>query len=541
MEHSNSNSNPPPAATQRPPRAQKPPATNRRKPKRKTNREILQEQREQTDLWSSLEHLIATGGKRKHDAERRQVFRDVQEMFLEQQHAAALVLPGVHDTEEDIITNNDNENDKERKGDSRKPAASKMSLIKKKEVLTEDIRIYGEVGGVSKDGFAKGPWPKRLKKTFKVDRTLNNSDRNWEVEHGDSIHPLAFSSARLSSSSQSNKSDEQVKAINGSNLHVSTTDTSLSVEQVPRALLLRCWERAVHAACMTVPSRVGPAATAAADVSLVGIRQEAAAAAAANPRRTKHHQDAETNGDVPSSAFFGGTILGLGDEATTNDAPIIPEPTPVKEPAFVQKQRQTAKDRSATRAKCMSLGISLKQCDLPPDHAGTNMNKLACPVCSRVCENAEALRQHYFGGGPPPQHKQQPGCCWHKIPEKQTDVIAQVLETHVKSQVDEFMGLVMERAKERILEPSADNDGPTNHTKRPSNRLLNWHDILKFAETTCQSSHLLEAPVVDPRNGKHPLFETLQRTSNGVPLVLNPTILRTARERLVDRYANLPR
>jgi hypothetical protein len=115
-------------------------------------------------------------------------------------------------------------------------------------------------------------------------------------------------------------------------------------------------------------------------------------------------------------------------------------------------------------------------------------------------------------------------------------VIAQVLETHVKSQVDEFMGLVMERAKERIIVEAGDG-GQTNQKRR---RLLNWHDILKFAETTFQSSHLIQAPVVDPRKGKHPLFETLQRQSNGVPLVLNPTVLYTARERLVDRYANLP-
>lgn len=502
---------------------------------RKTGRSLVEEQREQVDLSASLEHLIATGCKRKRDAERRQEFRQRQEMILEQQHAA---LPWTYNDDDndddgdgDEKQNNNRKNTQntiqengateEEEEDSRKPAASSSSSkIPTKEVLTEDIRIYG-----GKHRFAKRPWPNKRKRASH-DPTLNNSDKNWEIEHGDSIHPLAFSAARLSQQSNSSISsssrqagagigsnEEFLKAINGSNLHISATDTSLPEEHVPRALLLRCWERAVHAASMTIPTRVGPrAGEVLQHVAIPGSRRTAS---------TKQAQD-----DVPSSTLFGGTILGLGGETTNNNTPIIPGATPVKEPAFVTKQQQTANDRSATRSKCISLGISLTKPDLPPGLA-----KLTCPVCPRTFENAEALRQHYYGG---PQGR---GCCWHKIPEKQTDVIAQILKTHVNSQVDEILGLLMERAKERIIvEPAG--EGQTSNQRR---RLLNWHDILMFTETTFQSSHLMtQEPVVDARNGKHPLFDTLQRKSEGVPLVLNPSVLYTARERLVDRYANLP-
>ena len=117
-------------------------------------------------------------------------------------------------------------------------------------MLQEDFRIYGEVG-VGKEGFAKPPWPKQRKNS----RFLNNSDKNWETEHGDSIHPLAFAATRLSENPISN-SAAQEKSWNGGNLNVSTTDTSLEEDEVPRALLLRCWERAVHASSESIPVHV---------------------------------------------------------------------------------------------------------------------------------------------------------------------------------------------------------------------------------------------------------------------------------------------
>ena len=465
---------------------------SRRNPRKQT----AQEQREQADLLASLEHLITAGCKRKHEAERRQEFRIIQEMLLEQQHAMPWVYMQGEDNKNGMAASQGMQTK-----DSKKQAPSKKAP--KKEVLTEDIRIYGEVGGAGKDGFARRPWPTQRKKSLKSDHS--NSDMNWEIEHGDGIHPLAFLSTRLSQSDRT-KSNDELKAINGTNLHVSTTDTSLALEHIPRALLVRCWERAVHAASMTIPIRVGP-----------------------KSEISQHGREQPDNGDVPSSTLFGVSMLGLG-EPKTNNLLFIPEHTPIREPPFVIKQRETARDYSATRAKCRSLGINLSKSDLP-----IGLAKLACPACLRIWESEEALRLHYFGGknyyGGGSQEK---GCCWNKIPQKQTDVIGQVLQLHAKAQVDEFIGLVMERAKERIVEPA---DGKIGQKRR---RLLNWYDILKFAENTFESSNLIRAPIVNARDGKHPMFETLQRKSKGVPLVLNPIVLYTVRERLVDRYANLP-
>ena len=211
------------------------------------------------DLAFSLEHILTAGYQLEQDAERRKEFRRLQEARLEQQHCQ----PWVYFPEND---NSDKDEDDEKydnaahggtvswqrvNDDQRSIGESSTKIaVRRKQVLLEDFRIYGEVG-VGKEGFAKPPWPKQRKNS----RFLNNSDKNWETEHGDSIHPLAFAATRLSEKPISN-SVAQEKSWNGGNLNVSTTDTSLQEEDVPRALLLRCWERAVHSSSQSIPIRV---------------------------------------------------------------------------------------------------------------------------------------------------------------------------------------------------------------------------------------------------------------------------------------------
>lgn len=476
----------------------------RRHAKQHPSRMLAQENR---DLFASLEHLIATGCQQKHEMERRKEFREFQELLMEQQHS----LPWAYMQEE--IYSGDEDNHSTLKSisdwntggtvdeDSLKPAAS--TKVPRKQVFQEDIRIYGEIG-VGKEGFPKPPWPKQQKKhAIKDNRKMNNSDINWEVEHGDSIHPLAFAVTRLSESKLPTTATE-LKTINGYNLNVSTTDTSLSENDVPRALLLRCWERAVHASSMTVPIHLN-------------LETQNRPPQPTDHRQTQAHRHGGlSTQDETSSIMFGNSVLGLGEP--TDDTPILRHATPVVEPSFVAFQRHVAGDRKATEAKCTSLGVAIPK--IVPN--------LTCPVCFRAFESSKVLRAHYYG------ERTQKGCCWQRINEKQTDVIGQVLEAHVKLQIDEFIGLVIERAKERVIEPA---DRQTSGKRR---RLLNWHDILKFAEKTMHSSSQMEESEIDCQNGLHPIYETFQHKSNGLPLLLNPTVLQTVRQRLVDRYAKLP-
>ena len=462
-----------------------------------------------TDLLTSLEHLIATGCKRKREEERRQEFLQTQEPQFEQEYGFQWTYTDDLDMEAQAESKSNRNNNEGYDDESKAAAASTASSRYQptKEILTEDIRIYGDVGGIRKDGYAKAAWP-RYREKFKWDDSaiMNNSDNNWEIEHGDQIHPLAFAAARLSQSTRP-KTKEELETIHGRNLNVSSTDTSLSTDQVPRALLLRCWERAVHSASQTVPVRLDVPAADGNDDDAKTMDEPAKTA------------DKET--DISSSALFGGEILGLGEPKNTG--PFIGQPSPVKETLYAAQQRETAKTRAATKLLCKCLGISLNAADLPPD-----LPQLTCPVCTRLFEKADELRQHYFGR---PGYK---GCFWNKVPEKQSEMLAKVMEMHIKKQVDGFLGLILTGAKDRAVETA---DGESSNQRR---RLLNWQDVLEFAERTMQASQSIEVSQPDPRNGKHPIFETVQQKSGGVPLVLNPTIVENVRRRLVDRYANVP-
>lgn len=98
----------------------------------------------------------------------------------------------------------------------------------------EDVRIYG-----STSGYRNSNWPVNVQGAKRV---IQN-DSEWDQEHGDSIHPLAFLEARLSDFSPSKR-----QRIDGQNLSVDKTDCVVSLDEVTRAMLVRCWERAVHAA-----------------------------------------------------------------------------------------------------------------------------------------------------------------------------------------------------------------------------------------------------------------------------------------------------
>lgn len=94
----------------------------------------------------------------------------------------------------------------------------------------EDERLY------SKDYLKLAGW-----------HDSKNRKRKWEEEHGDGIHPLAFSDARLS------MKERRQDDVDEKNLSIETTSCDVSTEHVPRALLSHCWQRAVHAVATTVP------------------------------------------------------------------------------------------------------------------------------------------------------------------------------------------------------------------------------------------------------------------------------------------------
>ena len=73
-------------------------------------------------------------------------------------------------------------------------------------------------------------------------RDLSSADAEWDIDHGDTIHPVAFMNARLSTKRL------KTRDVDGPNLSVDTTVCDVSMDEAPEALLNHCWQRAVHLA-----------------------------------------------------------------------------------------------------------------------------------------------------------------------------------------------------------------------------------------------------------------------------------------------------
>ena len=462
------------------------------------------------DLSSTLEHLIAVGFKEQREVQRYHAF------YFD----AGSPLPcrggknpiPRHPTTTAFQGDGDDDGDEFDEEETTRSRGNKGSALK--EAFVEDIRLYGETYTAKYDGLERSPWPgsKRLlsaaaAKTSKsgsiiLPRNNNSSsmDEHWELEYGDSIHPLAFSMARLSSQQLNtamwSSSEEELAAINGLNLNVATTETSLPENDVPRALLLRCWQRAVEAASQQATSVT------------VGLDAMEGTGNIVNLGTTDQ--------DAFSRHLLGSHELGLVDSTLDPTGLYIPPPRAVKEPPFAAAQKVMAQDRFGVKRKCTSLGLGLIRAQLPMD-----ISKGTCPACYRQFEQPNELQQHYYGG------RDRRGCCWRRIAQKEPRVVAGLLENNVKSQINQYLGLIMDQASRKLAE-----NGNVDST---STKAFTWYDVLQFTEEALNSSHSVATSTADPRNGIHPIFETFQRKSVSDPLVLNPTVLRNARKRLVDR------
>jgi hypothetical protein len=245
--------------------------------------------RQNTDFRSSLEHIIAVGSKVRRDAWRRQEFQERQSKQQPQQ----------------------DDDDGLKEG----------TLL-----FAEDIRIYGGTRSDYEIGFAKPPWPIPIPANGYC-KPPNNSDGQWDIEHGDSIHPIAFSMARLAQLPP--KDNDQIK-MDGNNLSIGTTDISLQRSEVPRALLLKCWERAVHAASCTMYAPVH----APQEKNTIGSFGRVNDVESDDPAQPQATTDAESHLPVPplvaattnanGDTTGGDSSMPPPDTATTDSLPIPP-------------------------------------------------------------------------------------------------------------------------------------------------------------------------------------------------------------------------
>lgn len=386
-------------------------------------------------------------------------------------------------------------------------AATSTTASKKVNLHTyfaEDIRLYGsqyDCGpgtsqhNPSENGYPMRPWPcvKQGKDGAEQEYlgTRNKAswlDGEWNIEYGDSIPPIYFSSARLSQlDTWPNHESMTETANNNNNLDwtnapvmsksLQSTDISVPLQQVPQALLERCWTRAVQAASniVIVPTP--------ADTSLID-------AVAAEMQQTQ---------GAPSSP-------------QRQPAPPIQRPSAMVE------------------AKCRSLGIALDN-NPPPTQ---------CPRCCRDFADTKDLAFHFYGSVNNSEITGNNGCCQAWLRRRQLQTIDHILKHCVESHTNQLLDIVLTRLA--VVAAPAKQSTYSKSKKA----LLEWKDILSFLEEALSSS--VSCDVASETAGeissstigqKEELIETIltNDAEGAMPLVLNKKLLKVVKQRLLNRYA----
>jgi hypothetical protein len=191
-------------------------------------------------VQDALEHIVVAGMKVRRDDWRRSVYEKSTRNILVDPNVPQQVVQG------------DNNN-----------TTAGNDIKRTKYVHAEDVRIYGNgrTGKVrpSHRGFSMNDWPSSSTETNDDEKYI---DSEWNVEHGDSIPQPLFNLARLSQEYPTEEQQQMLDTVPASMKSIQTTDISLNERAVPRALIQRCWERAVHVASNSMFASVSKNSTA---------------------------------------------------------------------------------------------------------------------------------------------------------------------------------------------------------------------------------------------------------------------------------------
>ena len=452
-------------------------------------------------VQDALEHIIVTGAKVRRDSWQRNEFEQRERnRKLSPAAVAALECPPL-----DVA-----------KDETRRKRRRQLPTT---VCHAEDLRIYGT-------GF-KSRFPSSSDQTKQQQQRSDDSE--WNLEHGDSIPPILFRMARLS---QEYPSEEQIrlrfnddtKATYSKSL--TSTDVTLDEQDVPRALIERCWERAVHLAssAMSVPVTAATETTA-----------TTAAASSVPPTFQRSSSSKQAS--------------SLGQQHFDSTTPLRQE---------------------SCREKCESLGVdidSLRDATLSTEaSAVVAASETTCPRCTRSFATTDELLDHFYGT------TETIGCCRALIRPRHLDLIRNLLQNYAESQTDQLSSIILLSQAE--TDPATnksddhkngDSDTPSDNIAKPNakddtNRKgllqhLDWRDVRRFVENAVDDSTMIipktEASSKHRRtDAMHPIQQSMETTTGNdeaatssprLPLMLNPMILEAVSRRLIDRYADVPR
>jgi len=194
---------------------------------------------ERKDLSEALEHLVAAGNYYRHQTWRIQ--EHGKRARGEVDHEARK-----RSREEENSSDDEESSDSDSSSQDHVPPSSSQAAAPKGGVLdlhAEDIRLYGLAGFQCK----AWPHPNKQETSLKFKKAR---DEEWDHEYGDNIDPLVFSPTQLSV--QVPNDPEEVKKVATTDLDYDQKVFTLDQKIAPRFLVMRCWERAMHAASSTM-------------------------------------------------------------------------------------------------------------------------------------------------------------------------------------------------------------------------------------------------------------------------------------------------
>mmetsp|Transcript_13795 Transcript_13795/g.34667 ORF Transcript_13795/g.34667 Transcript_13795/m.34667 type:complete len:473 (-) Transcript_13795:41-1459(-) len=431
-------------------------------------------------VQDALEHIIVTGAKVRRDDWRRHEFEHREENRPTPTALGCPPLNAILDTAKTKTSGN-----RPRKRNRPLQAVA---------CHAEDLRIYGERHYLHLPPFAS----KTAQSGTQQDDHRRCEDSEWNFEHGDSIPPILFRMARLS---RENPSQEQMLRFNDPKATLSksftSTDITLPQHDIPRALIEKCWERAVHIASNTMVVPVVDASQTAGEASEI-----------------------DTLGDA------------RWKQRSSSSLPF----------------RKMPLSRESCQEKCESLGIDMESLRKKSEE---EISETTCPRCTRSFSTTDELLDHYYGT------TETFGCCRALIRPRHLDLIRDLLQNYAESQTDQLATIFF--SQNRQDDPNT-NEKEKGQKPQQLWNWTDVHRYMQHAveystpiPTDSSSNH-------HRTDARHPVQESMAITSGATicndeedeedeetnssipapPLMLNQMVLDAVHRRLIDRYAEVP-
>jgi len=456
-------------------------------------------EREAIDLKAAIEHILMVGNSNRHRTWRREVWErlsasaerkklDEKNNQEEESEDSDTGSQGNGKDDSDGVhldqkqQSNENNDDNSMDHDNLQEDTSCRRMLH-----AEDTRIYGLA-----DGFEADPWPRHShkKKRFKMPDDI---DAPWNREHGDSIHSLEFMSTVLSqapvpcdpqkksvveSSFDASKETEMLLDSNRINqMDPDRLKCTIHSKDVPRAFLLRCWQRAVDAATFSTLQQPQP--------------------------------------EYSSSTF------------PTNDVG-MPEFGDLKDATLRQQLEKPAEKR------CHDLLIDPVIVEKTTSDGMTKTYE--CEQCGNDFESLELLRKHFYGDDHvrgccwPLIHAKQRSLILTTLENEatgQADSLVYLVSTKL-----------LERLEKR---PKTKKKSDPSHASPRLFNWKDVVDMLREAHASARGTEISGGTTDSTTTCERETTKSIHVHDELAPLVLNEHVLEAAYHRLADRYADIAR